>query len=291
MTHLESLAKNSRRIIGSLLVLLPAARALAQTNQAVQDRIDVDVGAGKPIVVHVVVALCDNINQGIVPVSKKLGNGQNPDSNLYWGALYGIRTHFPRAAGWTKLRIDAPTDGRILDRSVFCTAVFRNKNPVSVYVIADAWDGAYIRDATQNFLVMAAGRSPKTFEVVHGHLPVTLFAGGASHLVAYVGHNYLMEDALPPGMPANADALPRSAVVLACASKFFFIDHIETAGAHALLLTTGLMAPEAYTLDAAIRSWVSLGTTDAVVEAAAMAYHRYQKCGIGGARRLFWGAP
>jgi len=34
----------------------------------------------------VFVALADNFNQGIVPVSAKLGNGDNPKTNLYWGA-------------------------------------------------------------------------------------------------------------------------------------------------------------------------------------------------------------
>ena len=84
---------------------------------------------------------------------------------------------------------------------------------------------------------------------------------------------------------------PRSSAVLACASKEYFLDYLDATQSHALLLTTGLMAPEAYTLDAAIRAWVSDGSTAQVVEAAAQAYHRYQKCGVGAARRLFWGSP
>jgi hypothetical protein len=36
--------------------------------------------------IHVFVALCDNKNQGIVPVPEKLGRGDDPDGNLYWGA-------------------------------------------------------------------------------------------------------------------------------------------------------------------------------------------------------------
>ena len=37
-------------------------------------------------VVHVFVALCDNEHQGIVPVPARIGNGEDPDNNLYWGA-------------------------------------------------------------------------------------------------------------------------------------------------------------------------------------------------------------
>lgn len=43
-------------------------------------------------VVHVVVALCDNKYQGIVPVPAMIGNGQDPSNNLYWGAAYGVKT-------------------------------------------------------------------------------------------------------------------------------------------------------------------------------------------------------
>lgn len=38
----------------------------------------------QPLIVHVFVPLCDNDNQGIVPVSASLGDGQNLKTNLYW---------------------------------------------------------------------------------------------------------------------------------------------------------------------------------------------------------------
>ena len=40
--------------------------------------------------IHVFVALCDNQSQGIVPVPKQLGNGNDPGNNLYWGLLQAI---------------------------------------------------------------------------------------------------------------------------------------------------------------------------------------------------------
>ena len=48
--------------------------------------------------IHVFVALCDNQFQGIVPVPQILGNGKNPKQNLYWGALYGVRSYFENKA-------------------------------------------------------------------------------------------------------------------------------------------------------------------------------------------------
>src|SRR5215472_191938 len=53
--------------------------------------------------VHVFVALADNKNQGIVPVSAKLGNGDDAEHNLYWGAAYGVKTYFARSSDWQLL--------------------------------------------------------------------------------------------------------------------------------------------------------------------------------------------
>ena len=277
------------QITGLLLSALAATTAWASTGRAVQDRLDLDLREGQPIVVHVVVALCDNIHQGIVPVPASLGNGQDPRTNLYWGALYGVRTHFPRAAGWARMETGVPGDPRILDRVVLYASLKRGEHSVPVYVVADAWDGTHIQEALQAYLGMAAGNFTEKVEVGHGSEQLELRAGGSAHLLAYVGHNGLMEFTLESSIPSTAEVPPRSAVVLACVSKSYFLDHLQTADAHPLLLTTGLMAPEAYTLDSAIRSWVEEGTTAAVVQAAAGTYDQYQGCGLRAARRLFWG--
>ena len=50
--------------------------------------------------IHVHVALCDNDSQGIVPVPKKIGNGNDPGNNLYWGCGYGVRTFFTNSSDW-----------------------------------------------------------------------------------------------------------------------------------------------------------------------------------------------
>ena len=57
-------------------------------------------GVSRPRTIHVFVALADNEYQGIVPVPSRLGNGDDPGHNLYWGAAYGIKTFFARSAEW-----------------------------------------------------------------------------------------------------------------------------------------------------------------------------------------------
>ncbi len=278
-------------LAGLFLAVLAATCGWAGAGRDVQNRLDADIDGGRPAVVHVVVALCDNANQGIVPVPGPLGDGREPRTNLYWGALYGLKTHLTGAAGWERVGAARPGDRRILERVLLKTRIQRGERSVPVYLVADAWDGACIRKAIEAFFRMAAGRSVETIEGTDGQGPAAFSAGGASHLLVYLGHNGLMEFETAKAVSPDAEFPARSAMVLACSSKRYFLDGLESAGAHPLLLTTGLMAPEAYTLDAAVRSWIGAGTTEAVVRAAARAYALYQHCGIGAAAGLFWGAP
>ncbi|HEY0978751.1 MAG TPA: hypothetical protein VGE21_14865 [Flavobacteriales bacterium] len=227
-------------------------------------------------VVHVVVALCDNANQGIVKVPAAIGNGQDAAHNLYWGAGYGVRTFFDRSADWIRQPCAGERAEHILER-----AVWKHRDS-SVYIVADAYDGRFIRQATEDLLLFASGG---------GAMPIplkdrTLKAGGAADLVTYVGHDGLMDFNLERTYTAQ-DRRRREVIILACASRNYFSEPLRKTGASPLLWTTHLMAPEAYTLHAALGQWVLRKPDSAVHEQAAQAYNKYQKCGINGARRLF----
>src|SRR5215212_8846369 len=73
----------------------------AQSNATITKPVISAVEPGVPVhkksrTIHVFVALCDNKYQGIVPVGKSIGNGQDPESNLYWGCDLGLRTYFKK---------------------------------------------------------------------------------------------------------------------------------------------------------------------------------------------------
>ena len=257
--------------------------------QEVQSRIDADTKAGRPIVAHVVVALCDNVNQGIVPVSTTLGNGQNPRTNLYWGAAYGVKTFFIRQSDFEQVDASWDLPPHVLDSVVFRARFNRNDSKVDLFVVAEAWDGSRMAGALARFLQFSAGRDGVQVKIDGFESPI--LAGGDSALVAFVGHNGLMDMSAPVTPVSMPKAEPRSSIVLACASRTYFHDILAAAGSHPLLLTNGLMAPEAYTLEAAISSFAVGQGADQVREAAASAYHRYQKCGQNAARRLFYSDP
>jgi hypothetical protein len=235
-------------------------------------------------VVHVFVALCDNEHQGIAPVRAELGNGQEPRTNLYWGAMYGVKTFFTRSPHWRRLRCVGSPRGP----GVLAGEVFRAASGPDVCVVADAYDGAQMERTLRDFFSAAAGGRPIELDLTDGGERLSLRAGGGADLVCFVGHNGLM-DCRPAEMPRPPDrpAAPRAAMVLCCRSRDYFAAPLRRAGCRPLLTTTGLMAPEAYMLDAAIRSWSRGEPPRAIHREAAEAYSKYQRCSRAAALRLF----
>jgi hypothetical protein len=233
-----------------------------------------------PRTIHVFVALADNQSQAIVPVPARLGNGLDPAHNLYWGAAAGVKTYLARSPDWTLVSCGEKPKPEVLERCIF------KHRDTEDYLVADAYRGDEIRNAILAFLDAAAGAGPETITLSVASRPVTLTARGGSNLVAYVGHDGLMDFRLPI-IPRQKNATRRDAIILACASKQYFAAPLRTSGAYPLLWTTGLMAPEAYTLKSALDGWIEHESNEQVRERAAAAYDKYQKCGLRGARRLF----
>ena len=253
-----------------------------------QVRMDNDIAAAKPIVIHVSVALADNKNQWIVPVPEKIGNGQDARTNLYWGAMYGLKTYLLNKADWSEVASVQVDDKRILERLVLKKRFHRKQRQVTVYLVADAWNGKYIEDTIKQFMRYNAGSDVLKMKVGNKEL----FAGGMAHLIVYIGHNALMDYGGAKGYlvaeqePAK-DNPDNDSIVLACKSRSYFLPRLEKVAAHPVVLTTGLLAPEAYTLQAAIEKWIAGADDNQIRKAAARSYNKYQKTGIKAAERLF----
>jgi hypothetical protein len=225
-------------------------------------------------VIHVVVALCDNASQGIAPVPAAIGNGDDPARNLYWGAGFGVKSYFRKQSEWLPLTIAQPA-APILERVVF------KHRAENAYLVADAYQGREIKRAIQDFFAFNAGRQPETIEIKGQKLHL----GGAANLVAYIGHDGLMEFSVDA--PERADDEKRDAIMLACISKSYFAEPLRKTGAQPLLWTKQLMAPEAYTLKAALDGWLKNESAEQVRQRAAAAYAKYQRISQRAALGLF----
>lgn len=234
-------------------------------------------------VIHVFVALCDNVNQGIVPVSATLGNGDDPQRNLYWGAAFGVKTFFTKNRDWRP--VDTRTPSHKSSNVVLERVIFKHRTR-DAFLIAEAYRGRYIQQATQDFLEASAGAPGESIEVTVDGKKFELHTAGSAGLIAYVGHDGLMDFQLA-SFPAKRDEEKRDAIILACASKNYFADPLKATGAKPLVWTTNLMAPEAYILSAAIDGWLNRESDEQIRVRAAKAYSQYQRIGLKSASRLF----
>ncbi len=226
-------------------------------------------------VIHVLVALCDNVNQGIVPVPAAIGNGEDPPRNLYWGAAFGLKTFFSKSKNWTKIAEVSNPKENVLER-----LIFKHKTE-NVYLVADAYRGSKMRETIDDFFTAVSGGKRETIPVQNTNLQV--LAG--ADLVAFIGHNGLMDFSLEKEF-FKKDGHSRDAIILACASRNYFSGPLRSTGAKPLLWTSNLMAPEAYTLHDALEGWIRGESDEQVRTRAASAYAKYQKINVKAARGL-----
>ena len=191
-------------------------------------------------------------------------------------------------AGWEKMASIKPQDKRILERLVLKKNFLRKNRSVSVYLVADAWDGRYICDTIQQFLSYNAGDYAFIVQVEGKKL----YSGGKAHLIVYIGHNALMDyfgirNRMLSNPEPTKDNPDNDAIVLACKSQSYFTSRLIKLASYPLVLTTGRMAPEAYSLHGAIEQWIAGANDIEVRKAAAISYSKYQKIGLKAAERLF----
>lgn len=244
---------------------------------------------GLTATVHV--ALADQ-RAGGVPT--KFGDGDKPESNMHWGARYGVETFLTQAGGWRRVYAD-DGDGRqilrrvVLNRRTEATPAWQARGvaaPFDIYVLANAWRASAVTTAMRQPLRDAlAGETVRL--TVDGR---AVDFGLGSVLCGYVGPNGLAEtyvdllDGLPAG-PADRQAgvfyiSPMSAVYL----HRPVIDH----GLYSMLFVRREVVPEAYTLKGLLDALAAGDLDDGFVAAAAEEYSRHQKnCTPDQARFLF----
>jgi hypothetical protein len=236
--------------------------------------------ADGPVSIHVIVSLCDNKHQAIVPVPEKLGNGSDPVHNLYWGALYGMKTYFKKSSHWNLIHSESKINKSIIERIVFKHTIH------NAYLVADAYYGHAIDRAIYNVIASVYGAAKEQVPVNINTSLLNIGIGGNADLIAYIGHNGLMEFSYQLHLKRIAEE-KREFIILACKSKDYFLPYLRDSGAEPLLWTTGFMAPEAYVLEDSLEGWLRNESKEQIRIRAAKSYHHYQHCGLSAAKKLF----
>lgn len=238
----------------------------------------------KPKVIHAFVALCDNATQGIVPVPAKIGNGDDPDRNLYWGCDDGLRQVFKKSKSWRLVESrKEPAPATVLER-----LVFKHTSRNNVWLVAHAYRGAEMKRMMDDFLQAVSGAAGKTLDVkaASDAEPIQLPGSGQADFLAFIGHNGLMDfsTVFPPSQRAGA-LVP--VTVLCCKSNAYFTAQLGGAGGRPLVMTTQFMYPGSFLLHAMLEGWLAGESAPALKERAAAAYARNQKISVKAARGVF----
>jgi hypothetical protein len=132
-------------------------------------------------------------------------------------------------------------------------------------LIAEAYRGADMRQCLKDFEEAAAS--------------------GKYDLVAFIGHNGLMDFSLP--VPRAVKGNKTDVIVLCCQSEKYFGDRLRSLGCRPLLMTQQLMYPGSFLLQAAVESWKKGDSLEDIRTGAATAYATNQKISMRAAAGVF----
>jgi hypothetical protein len=266
-------------------------------------RIDDDIRKGKPLVTFVLVPLCSNdqIDCG----STAAGRPGNLNTNIYWGAVFGIRRFFERkSSAWTRVELTQGADqgfrspegkpldhvppGVLLERAVYVRkadpgdATGKRAASGEQIVVLQAVHGAQIDHAISLFWSLATAGGRVRFQ------DGQRIRDERVHVAGYAGHNRLMDGIklpAPPGARKVAEPIP--SFVMACASDAYFSDSLRQAGSEPLVMTRSLMAPEGYVIDGIAQALGDNAALPDVRDRAVQAYANWQRLSNGVASTIF----
>lgn len=274
-------------------MVLCAPRSASAQSKATAERwlgelhVDVasDLVAGKPLVVHAHVPLCDN--EIIWCGNPRLGDGDSTKTNLYWATSGGFVGWFTRrrGSGWRQVHASAGP-GNVLEVRVWRRRFSPSgglraagvDKPFDAYVVAFAWRGGAIREAMDAYTRDLYGGDPTVIELDDG---TEVRAGGAAHIVSYVGHNGWMDVRRYDfaGVAAGAATPSRrvkGTIAIACITEDYLVPAVPAASRVPLLMTRSLMFAGAHGFEGAVTALAQGRDLAAIRRAAAQSYGRGQ---------------
>lgn len=250
------------------------------------DRAARDLAAGRPLVIQAHVALCDN---SVVACGAQ-GDGGDIRRNLYWTTSGGTVGWFRRQQGfWHEVYRGPGPLPDVLEVRVYRALpapapAWRQRGVerrMPVYLVAYAWRGTAIDAALRAYVTDLFHSSPRPLRIEDG---TELSAGGAAHIVAWVGHNRFMD--WPVGeimglfqserQQRDRGAAPKGLIAIACRSASYLGATAGDAQRVPMLLTNDLLFAGSHALDGAVRAFLAGEGLAEIRQSAAAAYARGQ---------------
>lgn len=273
--------------------LMTSAAAEAKRKPGALDplyqRIAEDLKKGKPLVMTVHVALCDNtiIRCG----GRGSGNGDVPRRNLYWGKA-GIPAWFTRARGYRRIFKDGGDGKKILERVVLRRRVRRPSyawrrlgvtKGFDLLVVALAYRGSHIDKATDAFVSQVLQQRGQTLKLEDG---TSIEYGGKGHVVGYAGHNHLL-DVLTYEYPSTTRTEPIGFFNMSCWSAQSLARKLKHPRSHVLLMSLTRLFPGPFVVDGLVRGLAAAEPQHKVCLRGIEGYSRNSKSSVRRLRYTF----
>jgi hypothetical protein len=256
-----------------------AATSTHYDRTAIVARLEKKIAAGEALNVHVLVPLCDNENQGIVPTSASLGNGLSLKSNLYWATSKGMKRYFKEHKDWNLISSQLDPNEYVLERVLFERTM---SNGTTVRMVIDAYRGDRMKKCLEHYFSSLSGHLKHQNTVENRE--VSLY--GNADLIAFNGHNGLMDTNVD--IVKNSDGIQRDAVAIACVSHSWFLPHLEASQGYPLVMTRSLLYPGAPVMEELVSRWAMLQNDELIRQGAGDGYYAMKpKSGVNGARNMF----
>jgi len=268
---------------------------------ALEGDVRADIAEGRPVVVQAHVALCDNsmIHCG----GGGRGDGDDLARNLYWATSEGLVGWMNRpGSGWTQ---ELRTSGEMIgEPEVLEIRAWRRTLPVPhswsgpgtpatfvVHVVGFAWRGTAIDHALAEYLTDVFHNRPRIVTVrdpAEGR-PIALAAGGRARLVAWVGHNRLMDRAPDwAGLARNPETnFRKGTLAIACYSASYLRDKLSAPTRVPLLMTASLVMASSAAFESGVMAFLQGGDLRAIRERGAAGYAEGQHRPPASLRRAF----
>jgi hypothetical protein len=254
-------------------------------------RIAADLKAGKPVIVTVHVALCDNntINCGTRPH----GDGDQPKKNLYWGGAAGFRAYFNWRRPFRRIHQDNGDGDVVLERVVYRYRVKRSnarlkrlgiKKAFDIYLVGLAYRGRHIGKANLGFIKhVQDGKLSRRIKIDD---KITIDYGRGAHVIGYAGHNHMMDVthfSFPPSTRQEAAGF----FALSCINAPYLSELTIPKSSYGLLLTRTLMYPGAFTIEGIVEGVAKGESMERIRRRAVGYYAKYQHRPVSVIGKLF----
>lgn len=242
------------------------------------------------VTVTVHVALANRLAPGI---PAKFADGNDPATNLHWGALFGVDTHLANAGGWRRAYADGGDGREIIRRMVFHhraepTPAWRARGVADrfdVYLLANAWLGSATEAAMAQPLRDALSGGPVVLRVEGSEMEF----GAGSVMSGYLGPNRMIDHYWDAFAGLAARSGPGNTALTEGGSDqmgIFYICSMSAVHLHQPVVEHGLysvlfarqpIVAEAYILEGILEALLAGDLDDGFHTAAAERYARYQK--------------